>query len=206
MKTLVTFSEESATRVYQTLQPFGAPLDPFLSSRLLSRQIKYAMHKLSREITVEVLEGLERSMRSRTKDSWGSSFCAFLVLCLCMEGLQIACDIYVVCDMEKCQKDGSSSAYNRTQSYQASMKVDENPFSQCKRLFHDIYRSHKESNRGAREAGFNPLKSLAMNDKNTGLDSAGDAMAKSIYRMICQSCKVTRIHIRKNEEADLRRS
>lgn len=89
--------------------------------------------------------------------------------------------------MEKCQKDGSESAYNRTQSYQASLKVDDNPFSQCKRLFHDIYRSHKESNRGAREAGFNPLRNLAMNDRNTGLDPAADAMVKSIYQMICQS-------------------
>ncbi|TVY55292.1 hypothetical protein LCER1_G004398 [Lachnellula cervina] len=187
MKTLITFSDESARSVYQTLQPFGGALEPYLSSRLLSRQIKYAMHKLSREITVEVLEGLERSMRTRTKDSWPVSFCAFLVLCLCMEGLQIACDIYVVCDIEKCQKDGSNSAYNRFQSYQASTKIDENPFSQCQRLFHDIYRSHKESNRGAREAGFNPLRNLANNDRSTGLEPAADVMVKSIYQMICQS-------------------
>ncbi|TVY80421.1 hypothetical protein LSUE1_G003277 [Lachnellula suecica] len=187
MKTLITFSEESARTVYQTVQPYGATLEPYLSSRLLNRQIKYAMHKLSKEITLEVLEGLERSMRSRTKDSWGTSFCAFLVLCLCMEALQVACDIYVVCDMEKCQKDGSDSAYNRSQSYQASLQVDENPFSQCKRLFHDIYRSHKESNRGAREAGFNPLRNLATNDMKTGLDPAADAMVKSIYSMICHS-------------------
>ncbi|TVY38797.1 hypothetical protein LSUB1_G005890 [Lachnellula subtilissima] len=187
MKTLITFSEESARSVYQTIQPFGGALEPYLSSRLLSRQIKYAMHKLSREITVEVLEGLERSMRSRTKDSWPVSFCAFLVLCLCMEGLQIACDIYVVCDIEKCQKDGSNSAYNRFQSHQASTVIDENPFSQCQRLFHDIYKSHKESNRGAREAGFNPLRNLANNDRNTGLEPAADVMVKSIYQMICQS-------------------
>lgn len=186
MKTLMTFSEESASKVYQTLQEFGEPRKPYLSSRLLNRQVKYAMHRLSREVTVEVLEGLERSMRSRTKDSWGASFCAFLVLCLCMENLQIACDIYVVCDIEKCQKDGSRSAYDRSQSYQASQKVDENPFFQCKRLFHDIYRTHKESSRGAREAGFNPLRNLALHDMNTGLDPAADAMVKSIYQMICQ--------------------
>ncbi|TVY43304.1 hypothetical protein LOCC1_G005026 [Lachnellula occidentalis] len=187
MKTLITFSDESARSVHRILQPFGGVPEPYLSSRLLGRQIKYAMHKLSREITVEVLEGLERSMRSRTKDSWPVSFCTFLVLCLCMEGLQIACDIYVVCDIEKCQKDGSNSAYTRSHSYQASTKIDENPFGQCQRLFHDIYRSHKESNRGAREAGFNPLRNLANNDRSTGLEPAADVMVKSIYQMICQS-------------------
>jgi hypothetical protein len=143
------------------------------------------MHKLSRDITIEVLEGLERTMRSRTKDSWGASFCAFLVLCLCMEGLQIASDTFVVCDM---QKQGVHSTLTRGQSKEACRKIDDNPFNQCKKLFHDIYRSHRDSHRPGREGGFNPLQNLASSGE-TGLDPEADVMVRAIFEGMSNSCK-----------------
>jgi hypothetical protein len=185
LKSFPTLTEESVNKVYPDMEMFGAPRERYLCSRLLNRQIKYAMHKLSRDITIEVLEGLERTMRSRTKDSWGTSFCAFLVLCLCMEGLQIASDTFVVCDM---QKEGVHSTLTRGQSLSACQKIDENPFSQCKKLFHDIYRSHRETQRPGREGGFNPLQNLA-NNGETGLDSEADTMVRSIFETVVTSCK-----------------
>ncbi|KAG9235680.1 hypothetical protein BJ875DRAFT_264020 [Amylocarpus encephaloides] len=184
MKSFVTLTEESANNVYPVMQFYGVTREMYMSSRLLNRQIKYAMHKLSREITGDVLEGLERAMRSRTKDSWGTSFCTFLVLCLCMEGLQIASDTYVVCDM---QRAGANSIYNRQQSVDACRNIDENPFSQCKRLFHDIYKSHRESHRVGREGGFNPLATLA-NNSASGLEQEADIiLVNSIYEMVTRS-------------------
>jgi hypothetical protein len=185
LKSLPTLTEESANKIYPEMEMFGAPRERYLSSRLLNRQIKYAMHKLSRDITIEVLEGLERTMRSRTRDSWGTSFCAFLVLCLCMEGLQIASDIFVICDM---QKEGVHSTLTRGQSLSACRKIDENPFNQCKKLFHDIYRSHRGPHRPGREAAFNPLQDLA-NNGETGLDPEADTMVRSIYQVLSTSCK-----------------
>ncbi|CZR58090.1 uncharacterized protein PAC_07980 [Phialocephala subalpina] len=183
MSTLITFSEESAEKVSRSIRNYDALLEPYLSSRLLNRQIKYVMHKLHREITIEVLEGLERSLRARTKDSWGPSFCTILILCLCIEDLQIAADTMVVCDM---LKKGTESKYTRDQSYQVCLALDEYPFMQCKRLFHDIYKSHKEQNGGAREGGFNPLRSV--HEKTpTGLDSTTDAMVRSVYRVMHNS-------------------
>jgi hypothetical protein len=182
LKSFPTLTEESVNKVYPDMEMFGAPRERYLSSRLLNRQIKYAMHKLSRDITIEVLEGLERTMRLRTKDSWGTSFCAFLVLCLCMEGLQIASDIFVVCDMQK------QGGLTRGQSISACRKIDDNPFTQCKRLFHDIYRSHRESHRPGREGGFNPLQNLASIGE-TGLDSEADVMVRTIYETMSTSCK-----------------
>ncbi|KUJ15459.1 uncharacterized protein LY89DRAFT_783598 [Mollisia scopiformis] len=183
MSTLITFSEESAEKVSRSIRNYDALLEPYLSSRLLNRQIKYVMHKLHRELTIEVLEGLERSLRARTKDSWGPSFCTILILCLCIEDLQIAADTMVVCDM---LKKGNESQYTRDQSYQVCLALDEYPFSQCKRLFHDIYKSHKEANGGAREGGFNPLRSVH-EKTSTGLDATTDAMVKSVYGVVEES-------------------
>lgn len=180
MGTLITFSSESAAAVSRSIRNYDALLEPYLSSRLLNRQIKYIMHKLHREVTIEVLEGLERSLRARTKDSWGPSFCTILLLCLCIEDLQIAADTMVVCDM---LKKGTDSLFTRDQSYRVCVALDEFPFLQCKKLFHDIYKSHKEVQSGAREGGFNPLR--CMQDKiPTGLDGATDIMVREIYEVM----------------------
>jgi hypothetical protein len=185
----MTFSDDSAAEVLRNVEPFEdleAPMPTaFLSSRLLSRQVKYVMNKIHRDLTETVLEGLERSMRSRTKDSWGTSFCTILILCLCMEGLQVAADSFVVCDM-LCK--GPESQYRRDESYEACQHLENYPFYQCKRLFHEIYKSHREGNGAGREAGFNPLKAMG-NGIKTGLDTATDAMLRNMYSMCWESCK-----------------
>jgi len=187
MSRIVTFSEESAMRVCESVQPWGVPRTPFLSSRLLNRQIKYVMHKLHREIVKEVLEGLEKSMRSRTKDSWGPSFCAILVLCLCMEDLQTVADTFVVSDIEKEGLKGLVSEFTRDQSFKACLSVDEYPFQQCTKLFHEIYRSHKQANTGVSDGAFNPIQSGAGIDAKAGWDKPTDDMVLSIRHIIWAS-------------------
>jgi hypothetical protein len=161
MGCLVTFSDRSARKIYSALGPPATP-QPYLSSRLLNHQIKYVMHKLHRELTLLVLEDLERCLRSRTKDSWGPSFCAILLLCLCIEGLQSAADVMVVCEIM--EKGESEASFTRDQSYQACADLDEYPFRQSQKLFHDIYRTHKEDGivrKGCGEKGFNPLRNAS---------------------------------------------
>jgi hypothetical protein len=189
MGSLLTLTTESAMKVYKRVKPIGAPPGEYLSSRLLNRQIKYVMHLLHREIYRSVLEGLEKSLKSRSKESWGPSFCALLVLCLCIEELQTAADTFIICDI---QKDGEASAYNRNQSFEACLALEERPFQQCTRLFHDIYRSRREASVGgsSRDGGFNPLRVLACDGKSVNLDKPTDEMAKSIYGMIYNSCKL----------------
>ena len=189
MGSLLTFSNDSAAKVFQEIQPHEsaeAPIpEEFLSSRLLSRQVKHVMNKLHRDTYSKVLEVLERSMRSRTRDSWGTSFCAILIMCLCIEGLQTAADILVVCDRKI---NGDGSEYSRVQSYEACSQLDKYPFQQCVRLFHDIYKSHREGNGGGREPGFNPLKAIG-DGNTTGLDTATEFMVKRVYKMTSERCK-----------------
>jgi hypothetical protein len=185
MGCLVTFTDRSARELYNKLAS-SATSQPYLSSRLLNRQIKYVMHKLHREITLHVLEDLERSLRSRTKDSWGASFCTILILCLCIEGLQSAADVMVVCDM---REKGEAVSYTRDQSYIACEALDEYPFRQCKKLFHDIYKSHKDGSTGGRgEKAFNPLK-MAAKEGRMGLDSMTEGMVRAVYGVVFSSCK-----------------
>lgn len=181
MSRLVTFSNESAVKVRQAVAevvpPQHAPIEPFLSSRLLNRQCKYAMHKLHRELTREVLEGLQRSMKQRTKDTWGVSFCTILLLCLCMEDLQIAADTFVVYDMERMEREGSQSIYSREQSLLVCQNLDGHPFQQAKRLFHDIYRTHREA--GSARDGLNPFRSLQLGEE-TDLGAETDALVREM--------------------------
>jgi len=186
MGALVTFSERSTREIYNAVWPSFIP-QSYLSSRLLNRQIKYAMHKLQREITLNVLEDLERSLRTRTKDSWGPSFCAILILCLCIEGLQGAADLMVVCDI---RQNGNEASYTRDQSWAACQELDEHPFQQCNKLFHDIYKSRKgDGNAGGRgDKEFNPLK-MAAKEERMSIDSATEGMVKLIYGVVYQSCE-----------------
>jgi len=184
MGSLMTFSERSAREIYSLLLP-SSPPQSYLSSRLLNRQVKYVMHKLHREITLLVLEDLERSLRSRTPDSWGPSFCAILILCLCIEGLQSAADMMVVCDM---REKGVDASYTRDQSYIACEHLDEYPFRQCKKLFHEIYKSHRDGKDAGRKGdkSFNPLK-MAAEERRIGLDSTTEGMVRAIFGVVRDS-------------------
>lgn len=189
MGCLIILSEESARQIYSALAPDSMPHEYF-SSRLLNRQIKYVMHKLHREVTRLVLEDLERSLRSRTKGAWGPSFCSLLVLFLCIEGLQIVADVMVVCDMSE---KGATSLFSRDESYKICTDLDEYCFRQCKKLFHEIYRTHKAdhtSSRGYDEMGFNPLK-MAAEKSRMGLDACTEGMVRAIYGIVCNNCKST---------------
>ena len=186
MGSLVTFTSDSAEKVYAKSPNYNVPPEPFLSSRLLNRQLKCVMHRLHIELTREVLEGLEKSLRSRTRDAWGPSFAAILVLSLCIEGLQTAADTFVVCDLIK---EGQASKLQREMSAEACNEVEEYPFEKCVRLFHEIYKSGRVGNAGGRERGFNPLRAPG-DDREMGLDLPTELMARSMYCLIYNARKL----------------
>jgi hypothetical protein len=115
-----------------------------------------------------------------------------LILCLCIENLQTAVDILVVCSM---QEHGEEAAYTRDQSFAACQELDEYPFRQFVKLFHDIYRTHKARRAGAQglaERGFNPFTAAAKGE-TTGLDSSTEEMIKGIYNVVCNHCELTQL-------------
>jgi len=185
MRRLLTFSDASVRDIHRTMNYFESDEEPepYLSSRLLNRQIKHVISKIQQELTMEVLDGLEKSLRSRSKDSWAPSFCTILVLSLCIELIETAADIFVVCDIEK---EGSKSEYRRNHSSEACSQLDNYPFRQCTQLFHDIFKSHRD-NSGGKEGGLNPLMLNVETDGNTGWDQATKDMIHSIRSIIWDS-------------------
>lgn len=182
MGRLITFTEESAKTVYPIVEYYGAPRAEYLSSRLLNRQIKFAMHTLHRETTKKVLEELERLMRTRKKDGWGPSFCAILLLCFCIESLQTAAETYVICDLSRCGRVGIMPECSLRQSFVACQTLDEYPFQRTTKLFHDIFQTHRT------RQGFNPFQSLSAG-MLTALDPPTNAMAEGIYNTLQTHCR-----------------
>ena len=194
MGSMLTLTKESKSEVFQNVEQIGAPPGEYLTSRLLNRQIKYVMHILHREIYQNVLEGLEKSLKSNSKkDSWGTSFCTLLLLCLCIEELQTAADTFVMGDM---RRDGAFSVHTRSESSDACTALEQYPFQQCTRLFHDVYRSRREGKvGGGSRDGLNPFRDLANRKKRIALEESTDEMVKEVYKMICNSRKQCNDHM-----------
>jgi hypothetical protein len=163
--------------------------EPYLSSRLLNRQIKYVIHEIQQDLTIELLDGLEKALQSRSKDSWALSFCTILVLSLCIEYIETAADIFVVCDIKKEANEGSQSEYRRDYSSEVCSKLDDYHFQQCTQLVHNNFKSHR-NNGGEKEGGFNPLMPGIEIDGNTSWDQATKEMILSIRGIIQNSSEL----------------
>jgi len=187
---LPTFSKESSLKISQHLPKDWLSQGPFFTSKLLNRQIKFCMNRLHRELMKEVLKHLERSIRSRSKDSWGASFCTILILCLCIEILQSAVETLVVCENRRESPDLKNSCnYSRIQSAKAFIgDLEQYPYRKCKELFRDVYGLHNTRFRDYESSGFNPLQAC-MRGQTTGLDPPTNSMVKAICDLVNDSCK-----------------
>lgn len=152
MARILTFTKDSASMVKTVSRnDLGLELpSDVISSRLLNRQLKYAMHILHRRQTKTVLQEFERHLKIREQAGWPISFCVVLILCLCIEDIQIAANNFVFTDAEISQG-------LRSESYKACCQLEDKPYRQCTQLFHDMYRSYKQTNSHATERGFNPI-------------------------------------------------
>jgi hypothetical protein len=184
MGVLVTFTKESAIQISETIEVFGSKIpmsQPFLSSRILNRQIKIAMNMLKQDVTNSVLVELERTMKTRTRDNWGPSFCTILILSLCIENLQTAADTLVVTDIRKSLSDNLQPNFSRAQSSRACQNLERYPYQKFTELFHAIYKSSKDSNSGGKDKGFNPICNRAVRDE---LDEPTKVLVQTIENIM----------------------
>lgn len=117
-------------------------------SRILSRQIKNAMHVLLEDMTTDLLDCLEAETKVRTLSSWLVSLGVFLVICLCMEEIQAA----VALISEALPVDDDSQQV-RAKCLKIGLDM-EDLFRTFTTLFHFIYNTHKQPH----VKGFNPLR------------------------------------------------
>jgi hypothetical protein len=69
------------------------------SSRVLNRQIKAALHLLLKEWIPEALLELDGRLRHQEKEMWTSCLCAHLLLCTCVEQIQVAVDAFILSNL-----------------------------------------------------------------------------------------------------------
>jgi hypothetical protein len=132
------------------------------------------MQILLRETVQNVLRGLEKSMRTKSNLAWAESFCAILILSLCVESVQVS----IVRHELSLERGDTNSSLKQT--FDAYSSLEENPYRIPILIFHGIYRSRRG------KSGFNPL----LNPEIQGLDPAAMQMLGSIRTIISYSGKV----------------
>jgi hypothetical protein len=97
----------------------------------------------------------------------------------------------VVCEI--IEKGESEASFTRDQSYNACEELDKYPFRQCTKLFHDVYRTHRDggvATKGCDEKGFNPLRN-ASEARRMDLDQCTEGMVRTVFGIVHNSCKFT---------------
>jgi hypothetical protein len=141
------------------------PYDLEKGPKLLIRQIKHSMHSLLQETTREVLDALEKELKTRSKASWAPCFRTIAILCICIEELQVAIDGFVV---QKITQKRESKCTSREDAHDIARKLDDLFYTDCKTLFHDIYRSCRTKKGRKYEQSFNPIRDGVKVDQDEG--------------------------------------
>jgi hypothetical protein len=91
MRTVVTFDEKSVADVSRAFPS----KEPIPSSKLLQRQLKSLMHMLCREQVKVTLSVFDEYSEKQSVALWSVCFCVMLILCLCIEDIQLALDHFI---------------------------------------------------------------------------------------------------------------
>lgn len=131
---------------------------PWVTPRLLSRQVKAMLDEhLLKEVTA-LFEGFSKSLKPKSRVGWAPCLAAFLVLCLFMESVETAADVFVVSqnevDLRNRAVPGTPLSFQRAFARAICREIDNMPFKQFAYQFHQVYQTHS---RDASTKPFNPL-------------------------------------------------
>lgn len=182
MGRLLTITNGSGREAFDGLRsPPLLDYDFRLTSKLLNRQLKSAMYLLMQETTREVLGGLEKLLKRRTKASWAPCFCTLLILCICAEELQVAVDGFA---LHKITRNDKTNFISREDGVETSRKLDDLLYGDCKTLFHGIYKSHKPKQGQRAEQLFNPIRDGMKVDGEEGMTPAMNDLVEDIVKVL----------------------
>jgi hypothetical protein len=133
-------SEESANVAGQNLDaPKMLQYEATLPSTLISTQIKHEMYKLLHDSMIEILEVLDK-MRD-LKAPWAPTFCAIVMLTMCVEMVQVSIDQKIVRAMIE---DEDKSQLSRDASREQGETLGKLIFI-CTEMFHKIHKTYKNN-------------------------------------------------------------
>ena len=150
MSRIVTFTKDSAEKAVGSLRSAQVfPVGQTLTSTLLNLQIKQAMKGLLFKTTKEVLNRLDGKISGRKRADWADSFCVILILCMCIEAVQVASDSHAMAALRKDSKCGLSRV-------NICRLLDEGPFKHLTEIFHMCYNTARASPKS--RIGLNPIR------------------------------------------------
>lgn len=161
--------------------------NPWLTTRVLNRQIKAVLDELLVKEMQSLFDSFSKSLKPKLRKEWAPCFAAFLVLCLFMETVETAADTFVISQNEIAIRNRSKPEYRRDFALALCREIDNMPFKQFAYQFHQIYQTHTRDT-GAK--AFNPLV-----DENISqmaeLDDAAAEMVGELKKLLQgDSCKL----------------
>lgn len=162
MSRVIIFTKDSAEKAVEGLRrPHKLNFAQTLTSTLLNLQIKQAMQGLLSTTSNAVLESLDCAMSGpKTKAAWADIFCAILILCMCIEAVQVASDSYAMAALRKDPKCGLCRM-------EICRRLDEEPFKHLTEIFHMAYKTAKANPKS--RIGFNPIRNGLRVDLDEGV-------------------------------------
>jgi len=150
MSRMIIFTKDSAEKAVERIRrPHKLNFAQILTSTLLNLQIKQAMQGLLLETTEAVLSGLDGKISGRKKADWADNFCVILILCMCIEAVQVASDSHAMAALRKDSKCGLSRI-------NICRLLDEKPFKHLAEIFHMCYNTKRANLKS--HVGLNPIR------------------------------------------------
>jgi len=163
----ILFTQSSATPIIAKLDEYH-PQSQHYSSRLLNRQVKRVIHHASVELLKRVLRQLEKFLRSRQESTWLMCFASFIILCLCLELVQVQAEAHIT----TLKSTSLLPEHLNEEPQRCCESMDRVFFSQLVQIFHSVYRTHN--------GGLNPLSK----DPPASLDGQLDKPAIAFFKRI----------------------
>lgn len=155
----LTLTPQSITEV-QRVHPLRLTV-PFMTSRLLARQIKVVMDECIRELVPLLFDDFLKRLKSKSRKEWAPCVAAFLVFCILMEITEAAVDNFAIAENEIGIRNGKPAKFMRARALEVNRQIENMPFKQFAYQFHQIYQTHSQD---VSAKSFNPLHDNARSD------------------------------------------
>jgi hypothetical protein len=169
MSRIITLTSDSARElVTQLRSPPELPIssDSHTAAKLINLPLKQVMQGILNDEVRVVLQELDNVLESstRNKGNWANSFCAVLLLLICVEAVQVATDGHISMALIR-DKDGTC----KLDRIAACRELDDRLCTHIIYLFHAHYKSCRARTGQNAEIGFNPFRHQLQPDENNGI-------------------------------------
>ncbi|KAH6624364.1 hypothetical protein B0J18DRAFT_176718 [Chaetomium sp. MPI-SDFR-AT-0129] len=153
---------------------------PWVTPRVLNRQIKAVVDEmLCREMQL-LFDNFSKSLKPKLRREWAPCLASFLVLCLFMESVETAADLFVISDNQINLMHQYAPAWQRSFVLGVNREIENMPFKQFAFQFHQIYQTHS---RDAAARSFNPIVDDTCFELGE-LENEAAAMVRKLRRFI----------------------